>query len=203
MLENIDTPLYYFVAFASLISLLPMARGVYLLITGGRMRREAAALSLSVQPIEAVISDNQLEVHHHHHDNQHHRSTTFRPVVRFPGPDGRDTVAALDTPSSRSYLVGARMMVLVDPADPGRVFPADGSAGRAHRRGALVLIGVGLLMLTVVIGMGAAMTDGYASLFAVGGWLGPDEPTAPSGWPADVPFPGTEMLGMATAALRL
>jgi len=96
-----------------LITLVPLALGVLLLIFGIVRGRKARQLGQAGERVQGVVVDNQME-------SRTQGRTSFRPVVGFQTLAGREVTTVTEQPSYRSHVVGTAVPVVYDPADPSR-----------------------------------------------------------------------------------
>jgi hypothetical protein len=97
------------------VSLVPIAFGSFMIVSGVRKARRAARLQSIGARVTALVIDNQQE-------SRSEGRTRFIPVVSFRTATGSQVRATLeDAIGYRSHLVETPIEVVYDPEDPSRV----------------------------------------------------------------------------------
>jgi len=125
-----------------LLTLLPLAVGIGLIVYGLSRGQKARQLERTGERVQGVVVDNQME-------SRTQGRITFRPIVRFRTLAGVETTAVAEQPSFRSHVVGTSVPVVYDPADPSRA----SVLGRGSGASGLVVMGV----IVIVIGLCGAV----------------------------------------------
>jgi hypothetical protein len=75
---------------------------------------------------------------------------SFRPVVRFSTPAGREVTFVGAQGRSRSYVEGSRLAVVYDPADPNRAAVGTGGAALGYLSVGLLIAASGIVWYVVM-----------------------------------------------------
>ena len=133
-----------------LLTLLPLALGIGLIVYGISRGQKARQLERTGERVQGVVVDNQME-------SRAQGRVTFRPVVRFRTTAGVETTAVAEQPSYRSHVVGTSVPVVYYPADPSRA----SLIGRGSGATGLIAMGV------IVIGVGLCAAAFFFSINAL------------------------------------
>lgn len=131
---------------------LPALVGVAAIVGGVRQWSRQRALAGSGERAGAEVVDNQMQ-------SWSGGRTTFRPVVTFRTLSGQEVKAAVeDLDDSASHIVGTRIEVFYDPAEPAKVTSGRGGGGNLTTSIIFGLLFLGFA-LVAYLGLSAAMAD--------------------------------------------
>lgn len=149
-----------FFAFFFIILLLIGGAVVWGAIQGAQKVARSQELRTVGRETTGTVVDNQMESHSHHHNGHHHSRLTFRPVIRYHGPNGEVTAIG-PADSSRSFVVGTTVPIRYHPDKPDQIEIVSGQGRGSGGVGGIVAGVVGVIVLVLMATFACSVKQGF------------------------------------------